>query len=130
MNIFRKWWKRAIEFSDWTSGIKHPETHPVIFKNVWGCDIVRRVLQSRCHECGFVVSNDDKIRQELVYKCNDPACDCARVGSARSHPVCGVCYGIFHSLYLNYGLTNQRYFRNIDEDEESGRKNGRNRMGL
>lgn len=126
MNVFRRWWKKPATILEWVPGLKHPETLAVVFKNVWGCDLKRRVLKSRCHECGFVVSDDDKAAKELVYTCRNPKCDCSRIGNSRSHHVCEACYDIFHSLYLNYTLKNRNYFREIDQAEAEGRK----RMGM
>ncbi len=123
MSIFQKWLKNE---DGWDSGSKHPETHPVVFRNCWSQDLVRRVLSGRCHECGYVVSDDAKAVKELLYKCQDLDCACARIGMARTHRVCDACYNIFHSLYINYGMRNRNYFRDFDEKDTEGRK----RMGL
>lgn len=130
MQIFKKWWKKPVEISEFRHGTKHPDTDPTIFKNVWGWDLVRRVLKERCHECGYVLANEGIEVHEISYRCNKSGCACERSLGTRPHQLCGVCYAFYHSLYINNGLKNRDYFRNHHDTWVEEGKNGRQRMGL
>lgn len=113
-------------------GTKHPDTPNTIFRNVWMCDRLRKILKSRCNICNAVISDDEKAVRELTYKCNNPLCECQRsIYVGQAHRVCDLCYDMWHALYGNHGLKNMNYFKAIDEKE--ARENGpesRKRMGL
>lgn len=113
-------WMRYLKA--WIKGQKHPDTPRTIFMNVWECDRVRRALKSRCEFCEFVVSDDAQQAKEIVIK-NDN-------NQFVSHHVCDLCYNVFHALYMNYGLKNRNYFKDIHEEEEEENKKRRGRMGL
>ena len=101
----------------WIRFAKHPDTHPTIYRNVRDYDQVRAVLKGRCHFCDFVISSDaQKVREVYVQAVQ------------KTEHVYDLCYALHHSLYLNYGLKNMNYFRNIDEAEQKEQQDRRRRM--
>jgi hypothetical protein len=100
----------------WVRFEKHPETPRQIFINVHEYDRVRRVLTARCKVCDYVVSRDPKAVREL-----------SMIGE-----VCNLCYDMYHALYVNYGLRNMNYFKEIDarERRDNDDKNRRDKLGL
>jgi hypothetical protein len=100
----QKWMSKILT---WIQFAKHPDTHPVIYRNVKGWDQVRMVLKDRCFACDCVVSSDAKSVKEIYVQ-----------SKQKTVPVCDVCYNLHHSLYMNYSLKNMNYFRNIDEAEQ------------
>lgn len=123
-------WMRHLKA--WVQGQKHPDTPRTVFMNAWECDRLRRILKSRCALCGYVVSDDERLVKEILYKCEDPRCRCNKLYGAMSHRVCDLCYNMFHSLYVNYLMKNTNYFKDIDEKEKAERDDPerRKRMGL
>ena len=103
---------------DWTPGSKHPETARTVFVNCHEQDRVRRILPMRCQVCDYVVSRDEKAIREIFCSCGRPDCPCATAKSALTHIVCHLCYDMFHALYVNYGLKNINYFKNLDEKQK------------
>ena len=116
--------------SEWTPGLKHPETPVVIFKNVYDWDRVRRILAARCSKCGIVVTTVPEAAKALVMKCNDPSCRCRGTVYDITHDVCSVCYDMWHSLYCNVKLRNMNYWKELDEKDGRDGSEGRRRMGL
>lgn len=121
-----------MNIANWIRGLKHPETHIIVFKNVWGLDLLRRKLRNRCDICDTVLSDEDY--KEIALGCKDGFCRCegTQALTFKAHSVCDVCYTMFHSLYINYSLQDRNYFRNLDEkdrgkDDDTKR---RDRMGL
>lgn len=116
---------------EWTPGEKHPDTPVVVFKNVYEYDRVRRILIARCKKCGQVVSTDEQAVKELVFDCKDSNCYCAKSPYAtKVHRVCAVCYDMWHALYMNTGLKNMNYFKELNEKDALGGADRRRRMGL
>jgi hypothetical protein len=116
----------------WVQGEKHPETPRDVFMNVHEYDRVRRVLLARCRNCDYVISRDERAVREIVFVCDDPKCACKRLYGAISHPVCFLCYDMFHALYRNLGMKDMNYFKAIDEKEkkENDDPKRRDRLGL
>lgn len=123
-------WMRFLKV--WTKGEKHPETPRTVFMNCYEYDKVRRILLTRCRICDHVISRDEKAVKELAFVCDDPDCDCKKMYGAISHPVCNLCYDMFHALYVNYGMKSMNYFKAIDEKEKRDNDDPkrRDRMGL
>ena len=126
MSIFQKLWPKKNIGDEWIPGVKHPNTPAIVFRNCWGQDLVRRVVQNRCHECGYVIPSESK---ELLYICNSQSCTC-KSGNPTMHPVCEVCFAIFHSLYLNYNMAYRNYFRDMDDEDRKNRNDWRRRDKL
>jgi hypothetical protein len=99
---------------EWTPGVKHPMTPLRVFKNVYDCDKLRRILTARCNICNYVVSRDPIAVKEVLYKCDDIRCCLVTPGL---HQVCEMCYWMWRALYMNLGsefnpgLKNPRYFK-------------------
>jgi hypothetical protein len=104
---------------EWVKGQKHSDTPLQIFVNVYECDRVRRILLARCKICDHVVSRDPNAVRELVFDCDNKACQCHKPMGSRSHEVCNLCYDMHHSLYVNYKLQNVNYFKQIDDKIKS-----------
>jgi hypothetical protein len=106
----------------WVQGQKHPSTPAVVFKNVYECDKLRRILKSRCNICEYVVSRDPEAVKELLYVCENKRCCVSTLGPSL-HQVCDLCYWMWRALYLNLGspfnpgLKDTRYFVKIDEQK-------------
>ncbi len=101
----------------WVRGEKHPNTPRIVFKNVCECDRVRRVLLSRCRICDFVVSRDALAVREISFRCDNKSC-CITLNT-KPHQVCNLCYDLFHSIYVNYGMKDMNYFKQIDEKNKA-----------
>lgn len=116
----------------WIQREKHPDTPLIVFTNVCEYDRVRRVLFARCRICDHVISRDERAVREVVFICDDPHCECKKMYGAPSHRVCNLCYDMFHSLYVNYGLKNMNYFKAIDEKEKKEKDDPkkRDRLGM
>lgn len=114
--------------NEFTQGDKHPDTHRVIFKNVREWDRLRRILKARCDICDAVVSRDPQAVRELVYRCKNKWCHCQKLYGSQAHQVCNLCYDVFHALYVNHGLRDMNYFRDVDENDDND--DNRKRMGL
>jgi hypothetical protein len=117
----------------WIPGLKHPATPKIIYMNCYEYDRVRRAITGRCKICNFVVTRDEKAVRELVFKCGDTSCDCQRTGLSRPHPVCHLCYDMFHALYANYTMVNRNYFKELDDQDKANSGDNpekRRRMGL
>ncbi len=116
--------------TEWTPGEKHPETPKWVFKNVWSRDRLRAILKSRCALCDIVLSSKEEEVRELAIKCEKPDCRCRFYMTLQAHPVCFICYDMFHALYGNAGLKNMNYFKELDEKDKNGDDEKRRRMGL
>lgn len=116
----------------WVRGEKHPDTPVVVYINLVEHDRIHRVLMARCKICGYVVSRDEKAVKEAIFICDKPDCDCKKMYGAISHQVCNLCYDMFRALYVNYGMGNMNYFKNIDEKEKKEREDPKrkDRLGL
>jgi hypothetical protein len=116
----------------WVPGLKHPATPKIQYMNCFQYDRVRLIISGRCTVCDYVISRDEKAVRELVLKCKDLNCDCHRAMGAKPHPVCLLCYDMFHALYANYTMKNRNYFRELDDqDKRDGMDpEKRRRMGL
>lgn len=116
----------------WVQGEKHPDTPRDAYMNSCAYDRVRRILMARCRICDYVLSRDEKAVRELVFICDLPECNCKKMYGAISHPVCNLCYDMFHALYVNYGLKSMNYFKALDEKEKKDNEDPRrrDRLGL
>jgi hypothetical protein len=107
---------------EWLQGTKHPDTSAVVYKNVWGYDLVRRILNGRCTICDYTLSSDAKNNKEMLFKCDNASCDCARTGNSRTHRVCDLCYNMWHTLYHNTMMKSMNYFKYLDEKDAKNAK--------
>jgi hypothetical protein len=114
---------------EWTPGIKHPETPRLPFMNCHEQDRVRKILPGRCSICGYVISRDEKAIREIFCSCGNPECACALAKSALSHAVCELCNDMYRALYVNYGLKNINYFKNLDEKQKRDFEDKKKRWG-
>jgi hypothetical protein len=110
----------------WTRGEKHPDTHRLIFKNVYECDRVRRVLRARCTICDYVVSQDAMEVREIIMKCKNDSC-CPKIILSKPHQVCNLCYQMHHALYINPMMKDMNYFKSIDEKMRADYENFKRR---
>jgi len=117
---------------EWTPGQKHPDTSRDVFMNCYEYDQVRRVLEGRCQLCDFVISSDERAIREIVYECRDSLCYCHDAVGSKIHRVCDLCYNVYRSLYVNYGMRSMNYFRNLDEKQKKDGDDRRrkDRLGL
>lgn len=103
----------------WMAGIKqyiraakHPDTPDTLWRNLFMIDIVRSRVKGRCDYCDATISEDVKNVQEIYEQSTQ----------ATKH-VCDVCAAMARSLYVNYGLKNRNYFKEIDEEEQRENEN-------
>lgn len=103
----------------WMAGIKnyiraakHPKTPELIWRNLFMLDIIRGRVRGRCEECDATVS-EDAIKVQEIY---DQA-------TQKTMHVCDVCAGMHRALYINYGMKNRNYFKEIDEAEQRENEN-------
>lgn len=103
----------------WMAGIKqyiraakHPATPDTVWRNLFGLDIVRSRVKGRCDECDATIS-EDPIKVAEIYVQSEQ----------KTKHVCDVCKSIHTSLYSNYKMKNQNYFKNIDEEEQRENEN-------
>jgi hypothetical protein len=105
--------------TEWTHGVKHPSTPPIIFKNLWMVDTIRSRTRSRCQICDHAISDDPLKRSEIVFVCEKGKCLCPEKATGIvAHAVCDVCTIMFRAIYTNWGLKNRDYFRNLDEADK------------
>jgi hypothetical protein len=109
---------------EWIPGKKHPDTPRTEFMNCWEYDRVRKVIIARCKICNATISRDEKAAKELLFRCVDTACNC---GQHITHPVCCLCYDLFHALYANYGMKNRNYFKDMDDKQRQDWNNYKKR---
>lgn len=130
MIMMGKSWMRYLRA--WVQGQKHPDTPRTVFMNVYEYDRVRRVLLARCRICDAVISRDEKAVRELAFICDNLSCDCHKMYGPISHRVCNLCYDMFHTLYVNYGLKSMNYFKALDEKDKAANDDPkrRDRLGL
>lgn len=102
--------------AEWVQGLKHPMTPRTVFMNCYEYDRVRKVFISRCKICDIQISRDEKVMKELMFRCVGTACNCKEF---KTHPVCSLCYDMFHALYANYSMKNRNYFKDIDDKERA-----------
>lgn len=90
---------------------KHPDTDVTIWRNCFGADIIRdRLRKGRCECCDATIS-EDQIKQQEIWDHR----------TQKTYHVCEVCAIMHRALYINHGLRNMNYFKNIDEAEMNKR---------
>jgi hypothetical protein len=98
--------------------------------NCYEYDRVRKVIPARCKICDIQISRNLKEERELFFRCVGTACGC---GQMVTHPVCSLCYDMYHALYLNFpsqdspGLKDRDYFKKMDEKQYKEWENEKNR---
>lgn len=100
--------------AEWVPGLKHSMTPHTVFLNCYEYDLVRKVILARCKICNIQISRDEKAMKELMFRCVGTACNC---GQFITHPVCSLCYDMFHALYVNYLMKNRNYFKDMDDKQ-------------
>jgi hypothetical protein len=110
--------------------MKHPMTPRTVFMNCYEYDRVRKVIIARCKICNIQISRNVKDEKELFFRCTGTACNC---GQMVTHPVCSLCYDMYHALYLNFstgynpGLKDRDYFKKIDDKQRQDWENYKRR---
>jgi hypothetical protein len=111
-----------------SSGTKHPVTPVGVFKNVWYHDKMQANALYKCDVCGYFVSDEETKRKELVFACDPGKCLCQKpyLAGLNLHKVCDLCNDMYRAVYVNYGMKNRNYFKDLDEDEREARAPRRN----
>jgi hypothetical protein len=113
---------------DWIRGLKHARTPPAVFKNAKQWDLLRAINKRRCQICDATISSNQFEIKEIMFECSENRCSCSKPYPSliNLHEVCEVCDAMYRALYVNYGMKNQNYFKNLDNEDKANRQ----RMGL